>query len=59
MTDLNRPSRWRTGSLYVQDTSDVNNIFNQIVYDKGAWVLHMLRGLTGDEKFFEILKRYR
>jgi len=59
MTDLNRPSRWRAGSLYVQDTSDVNNIFNQIVYDKGAWVLHMLRGLTGYEKFFEILKRYR
>ncbi|HPC35522.1 MAG TPA: M1 family aminopeptidase [Candidatus Marinimicrobia bacterium] len=59
MKDLNRPSRWRSGSLYVQDTSNVNNIFNQIVYDKGAWVLHMLRGLVGNENFSEILKHYR
>jgi hypothetical protein len=27
-------------------------IFRAIVYDKGAWVLHMLRGLIGDEAFF-------
>jgi aminopeptidase N len=33
-------------------------IFNRTVYDKGAWVLHMLRWQVGDEKFFEILRRY-
>lgn len=27
-------------------------IYRAIVYDKGAWVLHMLRGLLGDEAFF-------
>jgi hypothetical protein len=27
-------------------------VFRAIVYDKGAWVLHMLRGLVGDEAFF-------
>jgi hypothetical protein len=27
-------------------------IFRAVVYDKGAWVLHMLRGLVGDEAFF-------
>jgi aminopeptidase N len=27
-------------------------IFRAIVYDKGAWVLHMLRGLIGDDAFF-------
>jgi hypothetical protein len=27
-------------------------IFRAVVYDKGAWVLHMLRGLLGDEAFF-------
>jgi hypothetical protein len=27
-------------------------IFRSIVYDKGAWVLHMLRRLVGDEAFF-------
>ncbi len=27
--------------------------FRAVVYDKGAWVLHMLRGLVGDAAFFE------
>jgi hypothetical protein len=26
--------------------------FRAVVYDKGAWVLHMLRGLVGDQAFF-------
>jgi hypothetical protein len=26
--------------------------FRSVVYDKGAWVLHMLRGLMGDQAFF-------
>ena len=26
--------------------------FRAVVYDKGAWVLHMLRNLVGDEAFF-------
>lgn len=38
-------------------------IFRAIVYDKGAWVLHMLRGLVGDEAFFRgartFLERHR
>jgi aminopeptidase N len=28
------------------------------IYTKGAWVLHMLRHLLGDEKFFAALKQY-
>jgi aminopeptidase N len=28
------------------------------IYTKGAWVLHMLRHLLGDEKFFEALRDY-
>jgi len=28
------------------------------VYEKGAWVLHMLRGVVGDSVFFSILKTY-
>ena len=27
-------------------------IFRAVVYDKGAWVIHMLRGIVGDEAFF-------
>jgi hypothetical protein len=26
--------------------------FRAVVYDKGAWVLHMLRGIVGDDAFF-------
>jgi hypothetical protein len=37
--------------------------FRAVVYDKGAWVLHMLRGLVGDEAFFSgaraFLERFR
>jgi Peptidase family M1 domain len=33
-------------------------IFRAIVYDKGAWVLHMLRGLVGDEAFFQAARAF-
>ena len=37
--------------------------FRAVVYDKGAWVLHMLRGLVGDPAFFSgaraFLERHR
>jgi aminopeptidase N len=29
-----------------------------INYEKGAWILHMLRGMLGDVKFFEGIRRY-
>ncbi len=32
--------------------------FGKIVYNKGAWVLHMLRREVGDDIFFKILKSY-
>ncbi len=46
------------GSIYVQDTTNVWNIFSTIVYDKGAWVLHMLRHIVGDSTFFDCLQAY-
>ncbi len=33
--------------------------FSNTVYSKGAWVLHMLRGLLGDDGFFHALRTYR
>ncbi len=59
MTAINRPNRWSSGSVYIQDTTNTSNLFNLIVYDKGAWILHMLRGILGDEQFFETLAAYR
>jgi len=59
MNYLNRPDRWISSGLYIYDTTSVDIIFNRLVYDKGAWVLHMLRGLVGDTQFFNILHAYR
>jgi aminopeptidase N len=33
-------------------------LFTSNVYDKGAWVLHMLRWEVGDSVFFKILREY-
>jgi aminopeptidase N len=33
-------------------------LFTNTVYDKGAWVLHMLRWEVGDSTFFNILREY-
>ena len=33
-------------------------LFSSTVYDKGAWVLHMLRWEVGDKIFFKILRDY-
>jgi aminopeptidase N len=36
-----------------------NYLFGDVEYSKGAWVLHMLRGLLGDSAFFNVFKTYR
>lgn len=46
------------GTIFRADTTSVGSIFNRIVYDKGAWVLHMLRHVLGDDTFFGMLKAY-
>ena len=52
-------ARSAVGSIYVQDTSSVSNLFNNArVYAKGAAVLHMLRHVMGDSLFFQAMKRY-
>jgi len=33
-------------------------LFSNTIYDKGGWVLHMLRWETGDSTFFNILRSY-
>lgn len=35
------------------------NLFDDVVYSKGAWVLHTLRGAVGDTVFFRSLLAYR
>lgn len=33
-------------------------LFTRTIYDKGAWVLHMLRWEIGDSSFFNVLREY-
>ncbi|MEB2328671.1 MAG: M1 family aminopeptidase [Ignavibacteriaceae bacterium] len=48
-----------TGTIYVHDVSSVENIFNPFrTYAKGGVVLHMLRGIVGNQVFFDILHAY-
>lgn len=52
-------ARLAVGSIYVQDISNFNNIFNgNRSYAKGATVVHMLRGVVGDSAFFRTLRTY-
>ena len=48
-----------SGSVKVSDTTSVNRIFNgRLTYDKGAYLLHMLRWVVGDEDFFAAIRNY-
>ena len=47
-----------SGSVFVRDTTSVGSIFSGTVYDKGAWVLHMLRHVIDDSTFFRLLRNY-
>ncbi len=40
------------------DLTDIAKKLNPLNYEKGAWVLHMLRGMLGDVIFFEGIRRY-
>ncbi|MDH7604582.1 MAG: M1 family metallopeptidase, partial [Melioribacter sp.] len=42
------------GTLY----NPKDNLFSSLIYNKGAWVLHMLRREVGDSSFFRILRTY-
>ena len=47
------------GSVKCTDTLDVNRIFDgRLSYNKGAYVLHMLRWQLGDSAFFQGLRNY-
>jgi aminopeptidase N len=57
-------NQWRAttspnGSVYVDDTTSVSRIFSgSLSYAKGAYLLHMLRWMMGDEAFFEGIYNY-
>jgi aminopeptidase N len=47
------------GSVMVDDTTTVNRIFSsRLSYNKGAYLLHMLRWKLGEDAFFVALRNY-
>ena len=47
------------GSVWVDDTTSVTRIFSgRLTYNKGAYLLHMLRWKLGDNLFFQGLRNY-
>lgn len=48
------------GTVYRYDISTPDLIFSSTYsYNKGAWVMHMLRHVLGDSTFFDVLASYR
>ncbi|MHB9013093.1 MAG: M1 family metallopeptidase [Ignavibacteriaceae bacterium] len=59
MTSFMNNAKNAVGSVYVQNISNVNSIFDyNRSYAKGAVVLHMLKGIMGDSLFFQLMKTY-
>lgn len=57
--NIERVTRDPGGSVYVEDTTDINRIFSsRLTYYKGALVLHMLRWKLGDKAFYQALRNY-
>jgi len=48
----------RRAPIYDTETENLMQLLNANNYQKGAWVLHMLRSLLGDDKFFRGLRMY-
>lgn len=47
------------GSVYCNDTSSFSSIFDyRLSYAKGAYLLHMLRWVSGDQAFFSGVRNY-
>lgn len=46
------------GSGAIRDTTPGSMLYRPVVYEKGALVLHMLRKVMGDDKFFQLMRQY-
>ena len=48
----------RNAPIHDTQTTDLMKLLNENNYEKGAWVLHMLRERLGDEAFFRGIRNY-
>lgn len=54
----NKDPGYFSGTLYISNNGDFRSLFSRTVYSKGAWVVHMLRGVMGDAHFFQAVRNY-
>lgn len=58
--DIDINKYFGAGSVYVPDATDENRVFDSnLSYNKGSWVIHMLRHVLGDATFFTALQTYQ
>ncbi len=56
---LNSVTSAPDGSVFVTDTTSINRIFSgRLTYNKGGYLLHMLKWVLGDEHFFQGIRNY-
>ena len=58
MQTMDTPIHWHGPLLRDPDNTDPWYYFDRVVYDKGAWVVHMLRHVMGDQSFFDATRAY-
>jgi aminopeptidase N len=47
------------GTAVIHDNlADMKDVLNNLIYQKGGWTLHMLRGLVGSETFWDGIRDY-
>jgi aminopeptidase N len=47
-----------SGTVYVENLQTDNIFDGNLSYNKGSWIVHMLRGVLGDTTFFRVIKDY-
>ncbi len=58
--DMNMATSEPSGSVWVEDTTNINRIFSDnLTYKKGAMLLRMLRWTLGDSLFFKGMNLYQ
>jgi aminopeptidase N len=48
----------RRAPIFDPNTENLNELLNENNYQKGSWVLHMLRSILGDDAFFRGIRSY-
>ncbi|MBD0324948.1 MAG: M1 family metallopeptidase [Pyrinomonadaceae bacterium] len=51
-------AKQRRAPIFDPDTENLNELLNENNYQKGSWVLHMLRSILGDNAFFRGIRIY-